>query len=105
MEFPSLIEPNVRQYIYDKLNFSHQYKTYIQDFVFNISVFLIFVSFFGLVLYFSRKRKLTPQEMDEKMRREQEYIVSKIRDYKMMNGQIKSYSNITNLPLTNQQIL
>lgn len=102
--FPSLIEPNVKQFIYDKLNFSHQYKTSIQYWVFNISVFIIFISILATVLYFCRKRKLTPEEMEEKMRREQEYIVSKIRDYKMMNGQIKTYSNITNLPVTNQQI-
>ena len=41
------------------------------------------------------KQKLTPYEQSEKLRKEQEYVLSKIRDYKEIH---KSSSMITNLP-------
>lgn len=55
----------------------------------------------GSILYFCRKRKLTPYELSEKQRKEQEYIVSKIRQYQT----VKKDGGITNLPFTQNRPL
>jgi len=98
METPRLIEPNVKNYLFDTLYNCHKRKYDIQSWIYNMSIFIIFVVVVGGVLYFCRKRKMTPYEKSEKVRNEQEYIVSKIAEYKMMGEQTKTYSNITGLP-------
>jgi hypothetical protein len=100
MEQPRLIEPNVKNYLFDTLHRCHIHKTTIHSWMFNISIFLIFVFVIGSVLYFCRKRKLTPYEKEDKMRKEQDYVLSKIRQYQMDQKARKSSSSITNLPFT-----
>lgn len=98
MEFPSLIEPNVKNYVYTTLRNCHEYKMNIFSWVLNTGVFIIFFSVFFLILYLCRKEKLSPFEKHEKMRKEQEYVLSKIRDYQEMHKQ--SATSITDLPVT-----
>jgi hypothetical protein len=96
MEYPRLIEPNVKNYLYSTLQQCHDKKELIYSWVFNISVFLVIVVVVGAILYFNRKSKLTPYELSEKQRKEQEYIVSKIRQYQS----VKKNNTITGLPET-----
>ena len=55
------------------------------------------VMFIDFVKFTHIAEKLTPEELAEKMNREQHYIVSKIRDYKSLTG--NNTSSITNLPI------
>ena len=94
MEYPRLIEPNVQNYLYNTLQQCHDKKELFYTWVFNIVVFVIIVLVVGSVLYYCRKRKLTPYEQSEKDYRDQEYVLSKIRQYQT----VKKQAPITNLP-------
>lgn len=91
----SLIEPEVKYFLFTKLKSCHEYKINIYSWILNTIIFIVLASFFGAILYFSRNQKLTPYEQSEKLKKEQEYVLSKIRDYKEIH---KSSSMITNLP-------
>lgn len=101
MDIPSLIEPNVKYYLYDRLKVCHEYKMNAFSWVLNISIFVIFFSLLFVVLYFSRKEKLSPYEKQQQLLRDQQYIMLKIRDYKEMHKNNNS-SLITELPTINQ---
>lgn len=92
---PYLIEENVKNYLYSSLNSCHDKKITVHSYVVNIIIFTLFFILMGIILYLFKKKNLTPYEKNEKIKKEQEYIVSKIRDYKEMH---KSSSIITNLP-------
>jgi hypothetical protein len=70
----------------------------------NVGVFFVFVAVFGGILYYLYKTKSTPQENYNKMMKDQEYILSKIRYYQEQKQKIdtaaaQSSSSITNLPI------
>jgi hypothetical protein len=99
MEYPRLVESSVRNYLYDTLHRCHQYKSNIYSWVFNIALFLMFCLIIGTILYLRRKqRNISPQEREEKMLREQNYVLSKIRQYQM--DQKRQSTMITDLPFT-----
>jgi hypothetical protein len=94
---PKLIDSTFQNYMYHTLQKCHQYKVNIYTWMFNIIVLILFVSITGVILYFCYKQKLTPDEYKQKMIRDQEYILSKIRYYQ--NEKIRTQaSNITDLP-------
>jgi heme exporter protein D len=96
MEYPRLIEPSVKNYLYNTLQKCHDTKELFYTWVFNISVLAVFVLVVGSLLYYCRKRKLTPYEESEKQRREQDYILAKIRQYQT----VQKTAPVTNLPYT-----
>jgi len=98
MEYPRLIEPRVRGYLHDTLHKCHEYKSSVYSWIFNVSLFAIFILTISTVLYFCRKAKLTPQEKAEQMLSDQNYILSKIRQYQM--DQKRQSTMITDLPFT-----
>jgi len=98
MEYPRLVEANVRSYLYGTLNKCHEYKATIYSWTFNIGIFVVLVGVIGLVLYCCRKRELPPWEKEAKMLREQNYVLSKIKEYQM--DQKRQSSLITDLPFT-----
>jgi hypothetical protein len=101
MSFPQLIEPNVKYCIFDNLQKCREHKSTIYAWIFNISGFLLLFSIIFIVLYFRRKEKLQPYEIEEKQRKEQQYVLSKIREYQMEKTKKPiSSSAITNLPFT-----
>ena len=101
MEFPRLIETNVHNYLFDNLQKCHQQKTTLYSWILNTSLFAIFFIVLFTVLYFCRKRKLLPHELEEKQIKEQQYVLSKIREYKMeKTKKPQTMSAITNLPFT-----
>ena len=98
-DIPRLIDTSFKNYMFYNLQKCHEYKTNMYTYVFNIVVFLLFIFGFGIVLYFCYKGKKSPKEMQEKMLREQEYVLSKIRYYQ--NGRIaESAGLITDLPFS-----
>lgn len=94
MEYPRLIEPGVKDYLYSTLQQCHNRKDLLYAWVFNSVLFVIIVIVVGSILYYCRKRKLTPYEQSEKERKDQDYVLSKIRQYQT----VQKTSPITNLP-------
>ena len=97
---PRLIEPNARYFLYNTLQKCHDNRVQIYTMVLNIGVFLLFVLITGATLYYCYKKKLTPYEQQQKLMRDQQYVLSKIRFYQDEQKKISS-SRITNLPTTN----
>lgn len=96
-ENPKLIDTTFQNYMFHTLKNCHQYKLNVYSWSINIIVFVLFVLITGLVLYNCHKKKLSPEEQKQKMIRDQEYVLSKIRYYQ--NERIKTQAtNITDLP-------
>ena len=94
---PSLVEDNVINFMNKSLNNCHERKMEIFSWVMNITCFIVFALLTVCIIHLFKKPKLSIYEQNEKMRKEQEYVVSKIRDYKEMQ---KSSSMITDLPMS-----
>jgi hypothetical protein len=102
MDSINLIEPNVKNYLYDTLQKCHSTRINIYYYVLNIGVLLFIVGVFGFALYYSSKQKLTDYELQQKLIKDQQYVLSKIRYYKEDKKTIEDskMSSITNLPFT-----
>lgn len=94
MEYPRLIEPGVKNYLYSTLQQCHDRKELFYAWVFNAVLLIVIVLVLGSILYYCRKQKLTPYEQSEKERRDQEYVLSKIRQYQT----VQKTASVTNLP-------
>jgi hypothetical protein len=81
MDNAKLIEPGARNYIYEALGICHTNRVKIYYIGLNIGVLVLFLIITGLVLYYCSKNKPTPYEKHQKMLRDQDYILSKIRFY------------------------
>jgi hypothetical protein len=98
MENPILIEHSMKSYLSTVLSTCHINRVNIYYIVLNVSVFILFLSIFGLTLYYCYKKKPTAYEYQQKMIKDQEYVLNKIRFYQEQNQKAK-ISPITNLPL------
>lgn len=100
MENPRLIENSARNYLYQTLQKCHTNRVSIYYYVLNIGVFLLFVGIFGLALYYCSKQKLTEYEKQQKILKDQQYVLSKIRYYQedKKERQRSQISGITDLP-------
>ena len=81
MEYPRLIEHSAKNYIHDALEMCHTNRVKMYSTSLNIAVLVIFVGIVALSLYYSYKRKPTEYEMRQKMIKDQEMVLSKIRYY------------------------
>jgi glucan phosphoethanolaminetransferase (alkaline phosphatase superfamily) len=74
-------------------------------YVLNFGVLALFIGFTVLILYYCNKNKLSDYEKGQKMLRDQQYILSKIRYYKenQHQKQQSNYSPITNLPFIEEK--
>jgi len=81
MEFPRLIEQGAQHYLHETLSMCHNNRLRIYSYALNIGVLVLFVAIVTAALYFCYKRKPTPYEQRQKMMRDQEIILSKIRYY------------------------
>jgi hypothetical protein len=97
MEFSKLIEPNVRTYLNSTLQSCRETRTNVYYLALNVGILILFVCVFGTMLYFCYKQKKTPYEIHQKMVKDQEYILSKIRVYQSSKIE-ETTSKITNLP-------
>jgi hypothetical protein len=98
MEVPKLIEPDVKYHLHRTLHNCHDTRVGLYTWIFNISVFLIFIAITICALYFCYTRKLSPEEKYNKMMRDQAYILSKIRFYQ--NERVNMpLSSLTSLPI------
>jgi hypothetical protein len=93
-----LIEPNIRYLLFNTLQKCHDYRVKYYNIIFNITIFVVFVSVTGMILFYSYKKKPTEEEKRHKLLRDQQYVLSKIRFYK---DEMKknNTSSITSLPI------
>jgi hypothetical protein len=100
MDQPRLIENSAKNYLYQTLQKCHHNRTNVYYYSLNLGVLVIFVGIVALVLYNSYKNKLSPYEHQQKMLRDQQYILSKIRWHQedRKNMQQSQMSSITDLP-------
>ena len=100
MEYPRLIENTAKNYLYQTLKQCHNNRVTIYYYVFNITIFVLFVSILGLTLYYCKKNRMSDVEKRKKMLRDQQYILSKIKFYKdeVVENKTKM-SDITDLPV------
>jgi hypothetical protein len=96
---PRLIETGTHSYLTDTLKQCHTTRVGVYYYVLNFGVFFLFVSLFAAFLYYSHLQKKSDYEKKQKMIRDQEYILSKIRFYQE-NAQMRNeqQSSITTLP-------
>lgn len=99
---PKLIDPSSAYFVSNALTKSH--KTRINAFmrILNIGILVGFCIFTFIVLWMCWKNKDSPQKAYEKMVREQEYVLSKIRYYKDHQKYLnaREHATITGLPTT-----
>jgi hypothetical protein len=100
---PKLIESSTRSYLYNILQKCHSNRVSVYYYVLNIGVLILFLGTTFSILYFCNKYKLTDYEKNQKMIRDQQYVLSKIRYYKEVSNkkQDSEYSSITGLPFMN----
>ena len=89
---PRLVENNIKNIIYFKLNECHQLKSKYYNFIYNSICFLGLFSVIGITLYFKYKMK-TPQQIREKECKKRDYILYNLRKYQNIKN-----SHITNIP-------
>ena len=102
MDEPCLIEPSVKNYMFNTLQKCHSTRVNIYYYALNVFVFGLFVLFVGFTLYYCYTKKPTEYEKQQKMIRDQEYVLSKIKFYQehTKHNNESQYSSISNLPFT-----
>jgi hypothetical protein len=102
MNSPSLIDNSTKFHILNSLSQCHEKRVNIYYYVLNLGILACFLLVVGMSLYYCNKNKLTPYEKQQKLVRDQEYILSKIRFHQQQNIEKNNQmSSITNLPFTN----
>jgi membrane protein insertase Oxa1/YidC/SpoIIIJ len=100
MENARLIENSARNYLFQTLQKCHTNRVSIYYYALNFGVLFIFVGIVALVLYYCSKQKLSDYDKQQKMIKDQQYILSKIRYYQedKKEQQRSQVSGITDLP-------
>ncbi len=97
-----LIEPSAKYFMQNTLQKCHEKRVGIYLRFLNVGVFLLFVLVIGGILYYNYKNRPSEYEKYQKMLKDQEYVLSKIKYYKTEHAN-KNYSNITNLPFSSEK--
>jgi len=97
---PRLTENSAKNYLFQTLQKCHNNRVSIYYYAFNFGVLLLFVGIVAAILYYCSKQKLTDYEKQQKMLKDQQYIMSKIRYYQedKKERQRSQVSGITDLP-------
>ena len=79
IQAPELTEPGIISYLNLHLKKCHlvKYKYYNQ--MFNLGLFLFFISVLGSLIFYKYKGKLTPEEMEQRELEKYKYILNKIK--------------------------
>lgn len=102
MDEPSLIEPSVKNYLFNTLHKCHSTRINIYYYAFNIIVLTLFAVFVGVTLYYCYTQKPNEYERQQRMISDQEYVLNKIKSYQdqRKNDNETQFSSISNLPFT-----
>ena len=95
---PSLIEPGVKYFFGGVLKQCNRLREEYQNTVFNLCMFGFFMLILGVLLYYKRASKPTPEQQAVIRRNQQEYILSKLRMVNAANHAASRGNFITGLP-------
>ena len=79
--YPKLIENSVGNYVHDALNMCHNNRIRVYSIALNVGVLILFLAIIIITLYVCYRKKPTPYEIHQKMMKDQEYVLSKIKYY------------------------
>lgn len=98
----SLIEPSVKKYLFNTLHNCHNNRVNVYFYALNIGIFIIFALIVGSVLYYCYTQKPNEYDRQQKLIKDQEYVMSKIRFYKGQERENEEtqMSSISKLPFT-----
>ena len=110
---PRLIEPGVKYFLSASLEQCHILKHKYYNFLYNLGLFILFITVVGLTLYFKYKHKNNLKLQEEQKRQQQEYILNKLRfmqDYKKnqvnnLSSDLSSWQNNPEVQFYNRKIL
>tara|TARA_B110000967_G_scaffold210092_1_gene270536 strand:- start:10352 stop:10660 length:309 start_codon:yes stop_codon:yes gene_type:complete len=97
---PNLIETSTKNFLFNNLQHCHNYRINMYYYALNIGLFLMFIIIVYFVLYRCSKNKISDYEKQQRMIRDQELVLSKIRYFKEQNkaNQENCYTNTMDLP-------
>lgn len=96
---PNLIDDSARLYVDSLLQKSHAVRVQTHYYALNVAVVCAFVAVFGGFLYYRYVSKPTAAVAFNRVMKDQEFVVSKIRFFKEQNEKINQMSSpITGLP-------
>jgi hypothetical protein len=98
MDAPRLIESSAKDFLYSTLSKCHNNRVHIYTIALNIGVLIGFFLITFIILYYCYKKKPSEYEAKQKLLRDQQYILSKIRFYQGENIERRT-SDITSLPI------
>ena len=101
VEHADLVAPGVKNFISGVLKQCRLTKDKYYTIIFNISMIVIFGIIVGGFLYYKYKGKPTPQEVMERQRKEQEYIMKKIGTHIATRKKQESLNNLDSTMITN----
>lgn len=97
MNVPSLIEPGVKYWLNQTLKECRRFNDKTVSNIFNIGVTIVLIICVGGFLLYNYKGNITPEEIAQKNKIKQEYIISKLQQLALVKKQ-KDTNMITNLP-------
>lgn len=74
-----LTEPGIRSHFKETFEQCKAYKMVYYTRLVNVCLFIFFVLCLGMILYYKKKGKLTPQQKNKKNEQDRLYIIQKIR--------------------------
>lgn len=101
VEHAELVAPGVKNFISGILKQCRATKDRYYTIIFNFGMIITFSLVFGGFLYYKYKGKPSPQEIAEKKRKEQEYIMKKIGTHIATKKKEEIYRNIDTTMITN----
>lgn len=85
MSFPRLIENGASLYLQNTLQNCHETRTNFYYYFLNLSVLALFIIIVGFTLYYCYNNKLSDYDKQQRLLKDQEFIVSKIRYFQEEN--------------------
>ena len=94
---PKLIDQSAAYYLANTLSKCHTTRATMYSWSLNIGLVIFILAVIGTYIYYCYKTKLTPYEAQQKLMRDQEYVLSKIRYYQAENVN-RQVSSLHDLP-------
>ena len=102
---PRLIENNVRSYVQVVLNKCNENRVRLYSYALNSIILILFIGIVTGVLWYCHSAKLTPKERLMKFRRDQEYVLTKIRQFQVQkNAEREQFTQLINRVKTSEPI-
>lgn len=98
---PKLIENDIKNSLFYSLKMCHNTRANIYVYVWNLGIFIIFVSVFGFSLYVCARNKKDNIENKAKLESDQKYVLNKIRELREIDSYRNQMNTLTKLPVNN----